>query len=240
MDDTTVSAPSDACAEAAPSAAAAAPSPAPPAPCTTIDGSTHEGGGQILRMAAGLAAITRRRVKVEKIRAGRKVPGLSPQHLTGLRLVEQMCGGTLSGGAVRSTTVSLDPGALVAGSYAADTGTAGSCTLLVQQALPCMLFAGAAAGGGQAAQCRQLSSLELRGGTDAAFAPPVGYLEHVFVPALSALLPDVCEGLKVRVARRGFYPKGGGRIEVAARALAPGTALPPLDVCERGTVRPLN
>lgn len=79
--------------------------------------------------------------------AGRQKPGLSPQHLTGLRLVEQVSSGRLAGCAVRSQAISFVPGPLMAGSYLADTHTAGSCTLMVQQALPCLLFAEAAAAG---------------------------------------------------------------------------------------------
>lgn len=43
-----------------------------------------EGGGQILRNATALASITGSAIAVDNIRAGRKQPGLSPQHLTGL------------------------------------------------------------------------------------------------------------------------------------------------------------
>lgn len=49
-------------------------------------GSMLEGGGQILRNAAALAAITGARLKVLDIRAGRKNPGLRPQHLAGLQV----------------------------------------------------------------------------------------------------------------------------------------------------------
>jgi RNA 3'-terminal phosphate cyclase (ATP) len=60
---------------------------------------------------------------------------------TGLRLVEAICSGHLEGGAIRSTAINFTPGPTAAGSYTADTKTAGSCTLMVQQALPCLLFA---------------------------------------------------------------------------------------------------
>jgi RNA 3'-terminal phosphate cyclase (ATP) len=163
-----------------------------------------------------------------------------------------MCHGRLGGGQQRSCRVSLAPGRLLCGQYLADTGTAGSCTLMVQQALPCMLFAttavpatpdtllaGNSSGGAAAAPAAQAaqrwSQLDLRGGTDAAFAPPVGYLEHVLLPTLQRLLPASIE-LDVRLQRRGFYPRGGGKVVARARALAPGEALPPLDITQRGKV----
>ena len=76
--------------------------------------------------------------------------GLRPQHLTGLQLIAALCGGRLEGGAVSSSCITLQPGQLACSHHLADTKTAGSCMLLAQSALPCLLFAAAAptAGGG--------------------------------------------------------------------------------------------
>jgi RNA 3'-terminal phosphate cyclase (ATP) len=65
---------------------------------TTIDGSYGEGGGQILRNACTYAAILRTNVRITNIRAGRKIPGLRPQHLVGLRLLAAVSGGCLAEG----------------------------------------------------------------------------------------------------------------------------------------------
>ncbi len=56
-----------------------------------------EGGGQILRNASALAAITGVPVAVDRIRAKRSKPGLQPQHLTSLQLVQALCGAQLTG-----------------------------------------------------------------------------------------------------------------------------------------------
>jgi RNA 3'-terminal phosphate cyclase (ATP) len=192
-----------------------------------------EGGGQLLRNASALAAITCTPIMVDSIRAGRSNPGLRPQHLTGLALVERLSRGSLLGGALNSTAVVLQPGPgpLQCGDSVADTRTAGSCLLLAQTALPCLLLAapppGAAPGAGGA------SRLELRGGTDASMAPPVGYLEHVLLPSLRRLL-----GVRVSMdlRRRGFYPKGGGVVTLEAVSLPPGALLPPVVLTERGAV----
>ena len=50
-----------------------------------IDGSRGEGGGQVLRTSLALAAITGQAVRLTNIRAGRRNPGLAPQHLTAVR-----------------------------------------------------------------------------------------------------------------------------------------------------------
>ena len=48
------------------------------------------------------------------------------------------------------------------------------------------------------------SVLELRGGTDAAMAPPVGYVQHVLLPMLHRLQKVEAS---IDLQRRGFFPK---------------------------------
>ena len=95
-------------------------------------GSMLEGGGQILRNAAALAAITSTPIKVTKIRASRSKPGLRAQHLAGLQLVADLCQGKLSGGTIGSQEISLKPQHISSGHHIGDTKTAGSCMLLAQ------------------------------------------------------------------------------------------------------------
>ncbi len=52
-----------------------------------IDGSEGEGGGQMIRTALAMSAITRIPVNIHNIRANRPRPGLANQHLTGARAI---------------------------------------------------------------------------------------------------------------------------------------------------------
>ncbi|XP_055327708.1 RNA 3'-terminal phosphate cyclase-like isoform X2 [Paramacrobiotus metropolitanus] len=182
-----------------------------------IDGSVLEGGGQILRIAVALSALLQKTLRVHRIRAGRKTPGLSNQHLRGLELVQRMCNGSLRGGQLQSEEISFSPGKLTSGEFIADAATAGSVCLLLQIALPCALFANGA------------TVLRLRGGTNADFAPPVDYVEKVLLPILTRFGIQA----EMNILRRGYYPKGGGEIIVKVNPVA---ELSAVRLLERGTV----
>jgi RNA 3'-terminal phosphate cyclase len=53
-----------------------------------IDGAYGEGGGQILRSAVSLSAITGKSIEVINIRAKRRNPGIRPQHMFAVRLLQ--------------------------------------------------------------------------------------------------------------------------------------------------------
>jgi len=101
-----------------------------------IDGSVGEGGGQIIRTAIALAAITSKEVEITNIRANRPKPGLSAQHLHAVKAVERLSRGKTEGLALRSTRLQFSPAELKGFEGEIDIGTAGSITLLLQCLIP--------------------------------------------------------------------------------------------------------
>ncbi len=171
----------------------------------TIDGSLGEGGGQVLRTCLSLSAVTGRPFRLMNIRAGRRTPGLRPQHLTCVRAAAAICHAATTGDHLGSTTLTFFPGAPPqGGSYhidvaeAASGGSAGAVTLVLQAILLPLLFAG------------RPSQVRLRGGTFVPLSPPFHYVKHVFQPALAAM----GAGFDLSLVAWGWYPQGGGEVAV--------------------------
>ncbi|WP_176256866.1 RNA 3'-terminal phosphate cyclase [Derxia lacustris] len=183
-----------------------------------IDGSAGEGGGQILRSALSLAMCTGQPVRVTAIRARRSRPGLMRQHLACVQAAQAICDATVEGAQAGSCAVSFAPGAVRGGEYRFAIGTAGSCLLLLQTLLPPLLLA------------TEPSRLLLSGGTHNPMAPPYHFVERAFAP----LLRRLGAGIELKIHRHGFFPAGGGEIEVA---VWPPAALLPFDLTERGALR---
>ncbi len=161
-----------------------------------IDGSYGEGGGQLVRTAVALSAVTGREIRVTKIRKNRQNPGLKQQHLKALETAARICEARVSGLFPGSTELSFAPVEIKGGKYDIDIGTAGSITLFLQCLMPALPFA------------KEKVELTIRGGTDVAWAPTMDYLQQVTFKALEQL------GYTGRVVLKehGYYPKGGGRV----------------------------
>lgn len=184
----------------------------------TIDGSFGEGGGQVLRTSLALSLTTGTPFRIQNIRAGRKKPGLSRQHLTAVNAAAEIGRARVDGVVLGSKELSFEPGEIAPGEYFFSVGTAGSATLVLQAVLPALLTAT-----GQ-------SKLILEGGTHNPSAPPFDFLQKVFLPIINRMGPTVTAILE----RPGFYPAGGGRFTVE---IAPCSTLNRIDITERGEVR---
>ena len=79
-----------------------------------------------------MSCLLKKPINIIQIRAGRSKPGLRPQHLTGIRLLSDICQGNLEGDSVGSMSVKFQPNSMKFGRYVADTQTAGyACAVLL-------------------------------------------------------------------------------------------------------------
>ena len=161
-----------------------------------VDGSSGEGGGQILRTSLALSIITKKPLHIKNIRAGRAKPGLLRQHLTCVKAAQKICDAQVKGAHMESQEVRFVPGKVKAGKYSFEIGTAGSTTLVLQTILYPLLFADAP------------SEVSIEGGTHNMGAPPFEFLQDSFLPVLHKIGISVFLELK----RPGFFPMGGGRV----------------------------
>lgn len=166
-----------------------------------IDGSYLEGGGQILRTALGLSAISGKPFEITRIRQKRPKPGLRPQHLSGAKAVAQTCSAVTEGVELSSDSVRFYPRGIRAGSLSVDIGTAGSITLLLQSLLIPALFGG------------KRFRIEITGGTDVPFSPSSDYFSEILLPHLR----KYSAAIEYRVAKRGFIREGGGKAEFSVK-----------------------
>ncbi len=183
----------------------------------TIDGSYGEGGGQILRTALALSAILGRPVELVKIRAGRKNPGLQPQHLACVRALAEITGAEVQGAERGSHMLHFEPGPIIGGLRRFDIGTAGAVSLVFQTILAPLAWAGSP------------SALTMTGGTHVPWSPPAPYVSEVFLP-ITARMGVLASW---QVERAGFYPRGGGEVRAAVK---PSMRLTPLDLSDRGAM----
>ncbi|WP_267642227.1 RNA 3'-terminal phosphate cyclase [Haloarchaeobius amylolyticus] len=180
-----------------------------------IDGAA--GGGQILRSALTLSALTGDPVTIENVRGSRPNPGLKPQHLAGVEAIAAVCDATTEGASEGSERLVFEPTAPRPGHYEVSVGTAGSVTLVFETLLPL------------ATAIDGHLSVTVSGGTDVKWSPSMAYYRHVKLPLLRRF------GLVAAVeeARPGFYPRGGGE---ATLHLAP-SSLEPIRLLDRGEFR---
>ncbi|MBN2042587.1 MAG: RNA 3'-terminal phosphate cyclase [Candidatus Aenigmarchaeota archaeon] len=179
-----------------------------------IDGSYLEGGGQIIRTAVGLSAVTGKPCRIFRIRKGRPNPGLKAQHLKGIEAVGKLCNAEIRGLEMGSEELEFIPGKLAFEDMKIDVGTAGSVTLVLQSLMIPLVHTD-----------KELE-IEITGGTHVKWSPVADYFENVFCYLLKGM------GLEIypEIVKPGFFPKGGGILKVRIK---PGK-LKPLRLVDRG------
>ena len=186
-----------------------------------IDGSYGEGGGQILRTALSLSAILRKPFTIHHIRSKRENPGLQAQHLEAVKALAQITEAQIEGVKLGSQKITFIPQKILPGDYQFEVRTAGSITLLLQGIfLPLCLAHGT-------------SNLTLVGGTHVPWSPTFHYLSQVLLHTLKSMGVDAEAGIE----RWGFYPKGGGKIQLV---INPIHELKPISLVDRGLLKKIR
>lgn len=140
--------------------------------------------------------------------------------ILGVELVGKISNAKIKGGELGSTEITFIPGQLKGGSFEGRIKTAGSISLLMQVAIPCLLFAD------------KESKLKLFGGTNAEMAPQIEYITEVFRP----IMEKFNASFDFQLLRRGYFPRGGGEVEVYVKPIA---KLTPVQLMEPGQITQL-
>lgn len=181
-----------------------------------VDGSNA--GGQLVRTACALSAITKEPFKITNIREARPNPGLQIQHMEGIKSIAELCNAETKGLELNSKEFDFYPKKLEAKDLKIKISTAGSIGLVLQAVLLVT------------SQLDKSIKIEIEGGaTWGKWAPPVLYLEKVLFPLLK-------EETEIKILRDGFYPKGGSRVEVLTKPLKPN----PIEILERSEIKEIK
>lgn len=162
-----------------------------------IDG--KEGGGQIVRTAVAMSALTGKAVNITNIRGARPKPGLKTQHMQGISAVGKLCNAKLKGLELGSQELEFTPGELTEKDLTIVIPTAGAIGLILQALMI------------PTTKLKTSIKIEIKGGgTWNKWAPPVLYFEKVLFPILG-------EESEINIIRNGFYPKGGAQVTIIAK-----------------------
>lgn len=175
-----------------------------------IDGTFGEGGGQILRTALALSALTGAPFHLSNIRGRRAKPGLRHQHRAAVCAAQAIADAEVRGAEIGSRDLTFAPAHVAGGEFRFDVGTAGSAMLVLQTILPPLFRAD------------RPSVAVVRGGTHNPMSPPFDFFAETFLPAIGRMGFSAA----ARLLRHGFYPAGGGEVAVEVQ---PAAAFNPAD-----------
>jgi RNA 3'-terminal phosphate cyclase (ATP) len=178
-----------------------------------IDGSYGEGGGQIVRTAVSLSAITGKPVHITNIRSKRNNPGLRTQHFSAVKAVADLFHAKVENLKVGADWIRFLPPNYTHpldrtnyfdyGITKIDIGTAGSIANVLLTVIPAISFSGIN------------HELQIVGGTDVQYGPTIDYLRYV----VREIYASIGIHFDIGVIRRGYYPKGGGIVNARIKAI---------------------
>ncbi|KAG9073009.1 hypothetical protein KI688_000790 [Linnemannia hyalina] len=216
-----------------------------------LDGTTLEGGGQILRIAVCLSAITNIPLNITRIRGNRpRGGGLKYQHLTGVNWLAKASEANIEGAEIKSTGLRLswdrdtddeplDGHRFLSLPKMIDIGSPGSVALVLQAILPFIIFGRTL----NASLTRLLKMpvmapihITIKGGTNVSFSPSFEYINKVLLPTFSRIgLPPIT----ARLESRG-WSTGGPQIGTVIFEITPlptKSYLPSFELTNRGTIQ---
>ncbi|KAK3630372.1 hypothetical protein LTR22_021533 [Elasticomyces elasticus] len=182
-----------------------------------LDGRELEGGGQLVRIAVCLSALTGQPLRISRIRGRRPGGGgLKAQHLACVEWLAKACNATTHGAEKGSKTLFFEPGTGTYGDREGgmgdvfekvtkegkevweakiDIGTVGATGLALQAVLPFVLF-----------QRRYLKEalpvhLTISGGTNVSGSPSFDYIDQVLVPMLGRI---GFKSMTTKLGKRGW------------------------------------
>ncbi|TKA80886.1 hypothetical protein B0A49_00837 [Cryomyces minteri] len=215
-----------------------------------LDGRSLEGGGQLLRIALGISALTSIPVHITDIRGNRAGGGgLKGQHLAVVKWLAKACGVDASNTMKKSKTLTFKPDAeLIDASlftnYTLPDGaeclhtkinmeSPGSIGLAFQAVLPYVLFS-------SHTTCPGLPvRLSIYGGTNVSFSLSYDYIVQVLLPTLSRIdIPPITTTLE----KRGWSTGGAqiGSVMFIIQPLTLGASLPAFQLVGRGEPKSIH
>lgn len=188
-----------------------------------LDGRTLEGGGQLIRIALALSALTNKPLTIDHIRANRKgKKGLKGSHLAAVKFLAEVSNSVVEGAEIGSTSLSFHPPGTSAMEkrsiqqrYNICLSTPGSVFLVLQALYPYLLHAGGLA------SLTDAIRVNITGGTNVSFAPSFDHIAQVLCPNLERLgLPR----LSVQLDKRGWGtgPKDLGTVSCFVHPVSAG------------------
>jgi RNA 3'-terminal phosphate cyclase (ATP)/RNA 3'-terminal phosphate cyclase (GTP) len=167
-----------------------------------IDGSYGEGGGSLLRLAAGFSHLFNIPIKIINIRANRPKPGLRTQHLLGLRTISDLTKSELSDCKIGTKELTFIPNSKkeINPFIHVNISTAASIGLLLQPIQIASLG------------IKGVEKIEISlsgGGTFGKWAPSLNYLQAVTY----RIFKNLGYRIEIEILKHGFYPKGGAKVK---------------------------
>ncbi|TRX98619.1 hypothetical protein FHL15_000693 [Xylaria flabelliformis] len=191
-------------------------------PLLLIDGCTGEGGGQLVRLACALAAVTSSPIRITNVRGNRdRGGGLKSQHVSAIEWLAKATQAEVKGLVVGSRTLEFRPTAppttVKDRNIVITAESRGASALLILQAVfPYLLFAGNENG--------DPIELEIHGSTNASFSPSYEYLDQVLLPTLEERFGILVER-QLRKRAWTIGPIDQGTIWVKFQPISPGKTL---------------